>query len=379
MNRNLLSYIGCALTLFLLTIITFTKVYSENNQSNANNNTSKSPPNNNPPQLEAKSQSIIQPKILPLNLPITLYTVPTRKSEPHDPAYTADGRFWFTEKLGNRIGYLNIKTKQIKEYALKTENSGPHGIAVDKEGNIWFTAIDGGYIGKLNPKTGEVVEYKPLGDTKLDPHTPVFDQNGILWFTNESTNIIGRLYPDSGKIDLIKLPTPGVKPYGIVITKDNIPFFCEFGTNKLGSIDPTTLTVKEYTLPAQEARPRRLALSSNGMIYFTDFARGYLGLFDPASGQLIKEWPSPGGENSEPYGIAITKDDVVYYSESGVTPNTLVRFDPKSETFNFELIQSKAAAKKVVIRNMLATPNNLLFMPLSEEDKLATVNLNPQP
>jgi len=40
-----------------------------------------------------------------------------------------------------------------------------------------------------------------------------------------------------------------------------------------------------------------------------------------------------GGSDSEPYGIAITNDGEVWYSESGVKPNTLVRFDPKSESF----------------------------------------------
>ena len=35
-------------------------------------------------------------------------------------------------------------------------------------------------------------------------------------------------------------------------------------------------------------------------------ARGYLGHFDPVSGKLLKEWASPGGAGSEPYGIAVT-------------------------------------------------------------------------
>src|SRR5438128_3697638 len=69
-------------------------------------------------------------------------------------------------------------------------------------------------------------------------------------------------------------------------------------------------------------------------------SRGYLGHFDPASGKLLKEWASPGGVESEPYGIAITNDGNVWYSESGVTPNTLVRFDPKSETFSAKQIPS---------------------------------------
>lgn len=33
------------------------------------------------------------------------------------------------------------------------------------------------------------------------------------------------------------------------------------------------------------------------------------------------------------YGIASTADGTVWYSESGVTPNTIVTFDPKTKTF----------------------------------------------
>jgi len=41
----------------------------------------------------------------------------------------------------------------------------------------------------------------------------------------------------------------------------------------------------------------------------------------------VQEWPSPGGRQSEPYGIAYG-DGALWYSESAVRPNTLVRFDP---------------------------------------------------
>src|SRR5215468_5302714 len=45
------------------------------------------------------------------------------------------------------------------------------------------------------------------------------------------------------------------------------------------------------------------------------------------------EWASPGGSGSQPYGIAVTGDGGVWYSESGVRPNTLVRFDAQTRRF----------------------------------------------
>jgi virginiamycin B lyase len=307
----------------------------------------------------------------PLNVQIKEYELPTPKSRPHDPAVGPDGSLWYTGQGANELGRLDPKTGEFKEYPLKTPGSGPHGLVADRKGNIWFTAISGGYVGELDPTTGAISEYRPSGGAEIDPHTPVFDHDGILWFTNENTNFIGRLDPKTGKITLTKSPTPHAVPYGIVILQNNMPIFCEFGTNKLATIDPKTMAIHEYTLPAAGARPRRIALAPDGSIFYTDYARGYLGHFDPVAGKLLKEWASPGGAESEPYGIAITNDGVVWYSESGVTPNTLVRFDPKSESFSKKLIPSGGG----VVRNMVATPDGQLFLACSGVNKVAVVDV----
>jgi len=52
-----------------------------------------------------------------------------------------------------------------------------------------------------------------------------------------------------------------------------------------------------------------------------------------------KEWPSPSGPQSQPYGMAVAQD-IIWYNEAGVRPNTLVRFDPKTEQFQTWLIPS---------------------------------------
>ena len=307
-----------------------------------------------------------------LTAPIKEYEVPTPKSRPHDPALAPDGSLWYTGQAANKLGRLDPSTGAFKEYPLKTPHSGPHGLVADQQGNIWFTAISAGYIGKLDPKTGDIREFRPADKTEIDPHTPVFDHDGILWFTNEETNYIGRLDPSTGQMTLAKSPTRHAVPYGIVILPTNAPLFCEFGTNKLGTIDPKTMTVREFALPNASARPRRIALAPDGTVFYTDFARGFLGHFDPSTGKLLREWSSPGGSDSEPYGIAVTADGIVWYSESGVTPNTLIRFDPKFETFSQEKIPSGGG----VVRNMVATRDGKLYLACSGVNKVAVVDVS---
>ena len=99
----------------------------------------------------------------------------------------------------------------------------------------------------------------------------------------------------------------------------------------MASIDPQTLAITEYKLP-ESVRPRRLAIAADDTVYFTDFKSGHLGTLNTATG-AVKLYSSPGGAESNPYGIAITPDGMVWYSESGVQPNTIVQFDPKAQKF----------------------------------------------
>ena len=81
---------------------------------------------------------------------------------------------WYTGQLANKLGRLDPKTGEIKEYPLKTPDSGPHGLAADRDGNIWFTANSKAYIGKLDPRTGNVTEYPMPDPNARDPHSLAF-------------------------------------------------------------------------------------------------------------------------------------------------------------------------------------------------------------
>lgn len=298
------------------------------------------------------------------------WEVPTKGSRPHDPLAAADGSVWWSGMYANKLGHLDPKTGQMKEYPVKTPGSGPHGLVEDKAGNIWFTANSKGYIGKLDPKTGGITEYRMPDPAARDPHTPLFDQKGMLWFTAQSANMIGRLDPQTGEIRLVTSLTPRSNPYGMVITTAGVPFIVLFGTNKIASVDPATMKITEYTLPHPDSRPRRIAITPDDVIYYADYSRGYLGRFDPKSGAMT-EWPSPGGPTSQPYGIAYASG-AIWYSESNVNPNTLVRFDPKTEKFQTWVIPSGGG----VVRNMMAARDGRhLALAESGVNKVAYVDI----
>jgi len=287
----------------------------------------------------------------PAKVSIKTWPVPTPGSRPHDPLATMDGSLWYTGQMSGVLGRLDPKTGNFKEFPLKTPHSGPHGLTEDKGGNIWYTGNAVGVIGKLDPKTGAVTEY-PMPDPKVvDVHTLIFDRSGILWFTAQRGNRIGRLDPKTGEIKLLTPPTPNSRPYGMAFNSKDTLFVVLFGTNKIASVDPKTLAIREYTLPDPKSRPRRLTITSDDNVWYADFPRGFLGRLDAATGN-VTEWQSPSGPRSQPYGMSAI-NDVIWYSESGTTPNTVVRFDPKTEKFQSWVIPGGGN----IVRNTSVTPD----------------------
>ena len=62
---------------------------------------------------------------------------------------------------------------------------------------------------------------------------------------------------------------------------------------------------------------------------------------------------------------------IVWYSESGTQPNTLVRFDPKTETFQSWAIPSGGG----VVRNMMPTRDGNLVLACSGVNRVALVEV----
>ena len=91
-----------------------------------------------------------------------------------------------------------------------------------------------------------------------------------------------------------------------------------------------------------------LGITSDDMIWYGDYNRGVLGRLDPKTGQF-KEWPSPSGPLSAPYGMAAI-GNVIWYNESGANPNTIVRFDPKTEKFQSWALPSGGGAVRAWVR-----------------------------
>jgi virginiamycin B lyase len=268
--------------------------------------------------------------------------LPRARAFPHDPAVDGNGVVFWVDSDNSFIGRFDPMTNVFVDWPTPTPNSYPHGLAPDSSGHVWYTGNRVGLIGDLDPATGKIVEHNAMA---ADPHTPVFHK-GAIWFTAQNANKYGRLNPTDGSVQVWDVATPRAKPYGMWPAPDGTLWIALFGTNKIAQLNPESpATLVEVTLPAGGARPRRIAVDLTGNVYYTDHDRGFLGRWDPATKQH-KEWASPGGARSNPYGIAVGPDQRIYYNESGA--DAIVAFSPTTEKLDVIPIPTKGS----VVRNI---------------------------
>ena len=165
-----------------------------------------------------------RPASAPAQVPIKEWPVPYSSSRPRDPYIDSQNRVWFVGQVGNYIAYLDPASGKFRRYEID-EGTLPHNLIVDRNGMVWYAGNGNGHIGKLDPTTGKITRYPMPNPEAQDPHTLVFDQKGDIWFTVQNGNFVGRLATRSGKVDLIKVATPGARPYGIKVDSKGRPWF----------------------------------------------------------------------------------------------------------------------------------------------------------
>jgi len=299
------------------------------------------------------------------------WVVPTLGQRSRDPVEAPDGSIWWVGQWGNLMGRIDPESGKIQEYPLPA-GAMPHSVTPDDAGFMWYTGNKNGTIGRLDPADGTIKEYKMPDPKARDPHTAVFDQNGILWFTLQHANRIGRLDPSTGKIDLLEAPTSDSRPYGIKVDEFGDIWVACNGSNCLIKVAHKTLDMTEIKLPNEQTTVRRLDIAADGMIWYVNSGRGRLGRYNPNNGE-IREWPSPSGAKSHPYAIAVV-DGVVWYNESAMRPDALVRFDPKNESFQSWAIPSGDFYAGIV-RHMRATSDGDLLIHQSSSNRIIRVKI----
>ncbi len=308
----------------------------------------------------------------PVELDFQTWVVPTLGQRARDPVEAPDGSIWWVGQWLDIVGRIDPETGSMREYPLPA-GAKPHSVTPDAEGNMYYLGNRNATIGKLDPATGDIIEYPMPEPEARDPHTGEFDATGRFWFTLQQSNRVGRLDPATGEIELVELDRPRSRPYGIKIDDQGDAWVGCNGGPCLYHFDGDSMAATRIDLPNQESHVRRLDIAEDGMIWYVNSGAGRLGRYDPASG-AIREWPSPSGPDSHPYALLIV-DGAIWYNESGMRPDALVRFDPDTETFQSWPIPSSGVYAGI-LRHMRAASNGDLLIHQSATNHIMRVSVS---
>jgi virginiamycin B lyase len=290
-----------------------------------------------------------------------------------DPVEAPDGMIWYVGQRSDTIGRIDPRTNEVREWPLPA-GALPHSVNIDAQGGVWYMGNGNGTIGRFDPATGEAREYRMPDANARDPHTAEFDRSGIMWFTLQQSNMIGRFDPRTGETRLVTIERPRARPYGIKIDAQGDPWVACNGGNCIIRVDRETMALQIIELPGADTTVRRLDIAGDGMVWYVNSGRGRLGRYNPQNGD-IREWDSPSGPRSHPYAIAVI-DGIVWYNESGVRPDPLVRFDPRTETFQSWAIPS-AGLYAGMVRHMRATRDGNLLLHQGSTNRIILATLPP--
>ncbi|MFZ0655238.1 MAG: SMP-30/gluconolactonase/LRE family protein [Nitrososphaeraceae archaeon] len=280
-------------------------------------------------------------RYFPTDKRFEMYKVPTNGSYPSSIAFDSQGRVWFSEIFGKKLGIIdpvkasNGTSDGIQEYQLNLseeegfETMGPLIITnggSNNDGNsnrsetVWFTAVDfpdAGHVIKfdINQKKFEVLRLaKGVGV----PVGIVEDDKERLWINDHATNLFFMFEPQTGKVIKYSTSLPTSRnstttlPY-YNMYKDGKLWFNEHEGNAIAYFDPANSTLVEYQIPSRgeawgnTSNPLQFTLDNNGSTWFTEWTENKFGVLDSEKAKKIPLWISIP-ENSTTMDLDKEKD-----------------------------------------------------------------------
>ncbi len=219
--------------------------------------------------------------------------IPTVGSFPFRVVTDNQGRVWFTELLGNKIGTYDPVSGRLEEYDVPSPFAGPADLTFDRHGRLWFTEAYNESVAEFQPATNSFVEYHlSTSDPSRFISSPVgivVDEKDHVWFADHGGNWIIEFNPTSQS--LVQYPTAIPTGYagaiaipnGLLIDGRGRVWFSEHWGNRIGYYDPQTQTMIEFPIPTGPISTALwIALAPNGDIWFTEWDTNRIGVLHTA-------------------------------------------------------------------------------------------------
>jgi virginiamycin B lyase len=162
--------------------------------------------------------------------------------DPHTLVFDGRGGIWFTMQGGNRVGHLEMATREVRVIEVPTERARPYGIVVAPDGRPWFTEFGSHKLATVDPATMELEEFDLPRDAAR-PRRLAMTTDGAVWYVDYAGGMLGRLDPETRAVR--EWPLPGgaeSRPYAMAVDDRDRLWMFETGgdPNRLVGFDPQT-------------------------------------------------------------------------------------------------------------------------------------------
>ncbi|MEW5826518.1 MAG: hypothetical protein AB1778_06755 [Candidatus Bipolaricaulota bacterium] len=302
---------------------------------------------------------------------LTRWAVPTANARPSGIGVSADGKVYFTEYAGNKIGQLDPTANQMRE---RNTTGGPFGLYVSTGGSLYYSLATANAL-EVMAFTGGTSQWSLPTPNSL-PGVPVYAPLGPgqinLWVPERNTGKLARFAPAIVPIPMILIttspttvapttseivgvtstvspelhpgnpmlpppvalltPTPAA-PFAewdgpgdavrAAVTADGRVWFAD-GATSIAVLDPATNVASYYGLPPG-TQALGLTVGPNGWVWFTDLGRPAIGVLEPASAD-VRLWAIAGG--GQPFDLVRDSVGNLWFTDR--TANTIGRLNPFS-------------------------------------------------
>ncbi|MBM3778848.1 MAG: hypothetical protein FJW23_11540 [Acidimicrobiia bacterium] len=268
-----------------------------------------------------------------------------------DPSFDPEGNVWLSERsFPSRLVRLNPLTGDFKEYLIPDPLNGMHDIRVAKDGRVWVPEHRGlpergrspKHLSVFNPRTEQWE-----GRWRLDPDDEIKTNSGEKWPQSLAIDSKGNVYVGwiqggalskfekaTGKVTTHIPPTRTPNMYGVVPDANDNVWVSLWTAGVIAKFDTRTNQWTEYRPPTPNAVIRRPQVDADNNVWFGIYAAGKrpakLVKLDQATGRMT-EWTLPW-DDGQPYDVNPDPDGNIWMTDSG-QGGTLVKFDPRTETF----------------------------------------------
>jgi virginiamycin B lyase len=261
--------------------------------------------------------------------------LPNANSGPTTVAVAPDGRVWFTEGSGNRIGRMNADGTGIVEFPLPQPSSAPRIIALGADGNMWFSEHSGNRMSRITAEG--VISSFPIPTPASQPRAIALGADGNIWFGEFASGKVGRITPQ-GEITEFALPTPDSGPRALAAGPDGNVWVSQFRASRIARITPKG-EITEFPLPRPNSGPGDITAGADGAMWFVELSGNMDGVQADGArvGRItmegkITEFALPE-KSPSPINIAVGPDRNIWYTRG----SKVGRVTPEGKITEFEL------------------------------------------